>query len=286
MPLPKYLAARSATTLIALISLALCLAFAGMASPGLATAKKTKLRGAEPTQLRWNVSGSLPPKTTPQRHLIVIPGGGFTFLDKNFWPTIAPKAAAAGFTPHLLEYRLYDLEGAVADARAMARSLANRYGRDNVYAYGSSAGGTLAILLAANAQVAGSVVSSGLYDLRYWPWATVNRGPEYLASIGADREVRRRVSPMRHRLRCPALLLHGSWDPIVPVTQAEDFEALRPRARLRTYPAGHGLYKARPASVSFAINWLARTAAKQSKVAEAVKRGARTARAARRILCA
>lgn len=289
MPLPKYPAGRPATILFALIAVTVC-AVACLATSSQAASKDpADLRDATPTQLRWVASGSLPAKPAQparSRHLIVIPGGGFTFHDKGFWAAIAPKALAAGFIPHLLEYRLYDLEGAVADARAMARSLAARYGRDRIYAYGSSAGGTLATLLAANGNVAAAVVSSGLYDLRYWPWATEYRGPEYLASIGADRETRRKVSPMRHRLRCPALLLHGSWDPIVSVTQAEDFAASRPRARLRIFPGGHGLYRARPASVNAGMSWLARTATKQAKVAEEVKRGARTANAARRILCA
>lgn len=246
-----------------------------------------------PSALRWQVSGPVGSTgdivaggPTSRRHLIVIPGGGFTFHDRGFWPAIAPKAIAAGFEPHFLAYRLYDLEGAIADARAMARALSARYGRAKVFAYGSSAGGTLATLLAARGEVSAAVSSSGLYDLRHWPWATEYRGDEYLHSIGASWEVRQRVSPVRHRLRCPALLLHGSWDPVVPVTQALDFEATRPRARLRLYPGGHGLYRARPASVYAAIRWLARTARRQGVLDQRLQRGARTAGAARRILCA
>lgn len=295
MPLPKHMTGLPVPAFLvlaamAVFAVALGMVMAGATAPAEAATKAAApVSGATPTQLRWPVSGSLPPKgepAPPKKHLIVIPGGGFTFHDQGFWPSIAPKAAAAGFVPHLLDYRLFDLEGAVADAREMAHSLAARYGRDRIYAYGSSAGGTLATLLAAGGDVAGTVVSSGLYDLRYWPWATLYRGPEYLASIGADWDARRQISPMRYRLRCPALLLHGSWDPIVAVTQAEDYAASRPRARLRIFPGGHGLYRTRPNSVTAGMRWLSRTATKQAKVAERLSRGARTANAARRILCA
>ena len=48
----------------------------------------------------------------------------------------------------------------------------------------------LATLLASEGLVAAGVASSGLYDFRYWPWATLDRGPNYLVSIGADWDVR------------------------------------------------------------------------------------------------
>lgn len=288
-PVPAFLAF-AALAALAVVLAAFVLPAPGAAAPGAAVARPAvSVADARPAQLRWPVSGSLPPRSEPalpKKHLIVIPGGGFTFHDQGFWPAIAAKAGAAGFVPHFLDYRLFDLEGAVADAREMARRLAARYGRDNVYAYGSSAGGTLATLLAASADVAGAVASSGLYDLRHWPWATLYRGPDYLNSIGATWEARRRVSPMRHRLRCPALLLHGSWDPIVAVTQALDYAAWHPKARLRIFPGGHGLYRTRPASVTAGMRWLTRTATKQAKAVQRRARGARTANAARRILCA
>lgn len=221
----------------------------------------------------------------PARHLILIPGGGFTHLDRNFWAKVAPLAQAAGFVPHKLEYRLNDLAGAVADAKSFGEELRRRYGRANVFAYGSSAGGTLATLLAADGLVAAAAASSGLYDFRYWPWAILDRGPDYFSSIKADWQARRIYSPMRYRLRCPVFALHGSWDPVVSILQAEDFVATHPRAKLRVYEAGHGLYRARPASITAALRWLRRTAAKQAQIERRLARGARTAEAARRIRC-
>lgn len=256
-------------------------------------AKVAKTAGtAKAEAIRWSSSppiASTPvaPPPRPARHLIMIPGGGFTFRDASFWPTVAPIAQRAGFVPHLLNYRLFDLSGAVDDARALADELSQRYGRSNVFVYGSSAGGTLATLLASEARVAAAAVSSGLYDLRDFPYAVIERrGPEYLTRIGASWEVRRTLSPIRHRLRCPLLSLHGSWDPIVSVFQAEDYVATHPRATLRLYPAGHGLYRARPNSVKGAFRWLNRVGNKQARLArQPFPRGARAAEAARRIRC-
>lgn len=226
------------------------------------------------------------PGVRPARHLILIPGGGFTFHDSTFWPVVAPAAAAAGFVPHLLKYRLYDLGGAVADARAFAQDLSRRYGRENVFAYGSSAGGTLAALLASEGLVSSAVSSSGLYDFRYWPWAELDRGPDYLYSIGADWESRRNHSPISHQLRCPLLSVHGNWDPVVSIFQAEDYVATHPRASLRIYVGGHGLYRTRPSSVTGSMRWLNRMANKQAQISRRpMPRNAWAAQAARRIRC-
>lgn len=254
--------------------------------------KQAAKKSARIKRMRWRsaapvASAPISPPPRPTRHLILMPGGGFTFHDASFWPVVAPAAVAAGFVPHLLKYELFDIAGAVADARAFAEELGQRYGRGNVFAYGSSAGGTLAALLSAEGLVAAGAASSGLYDFRFWPWATLYRGPEYLARIGADWDARREYSPIRYRLRCPLLSLHGSWDPIVSVFQAEDYVATHPRAKLRLYPAGHGLYRTRPNSVTGAFRWLNRMANKQARISRhPPPENARAADAARRIRCA
>lgn len=277
------------TRLLGASALALTLMLMLSFAPGEATASATGGGGKAVVNKafkRSSVPRATIPTPRPTRHLILIPGGGFTFRDAGFYAAVAPMAIAAGFVPHQLEYRLFDVGGAIADARRFAVELRRRYGRANVFAYGSSAGGTLAALLASEGLVSAAVASSGLYDFRDWPWATYDRGPNYLASIGAaDREARRIYSPMRHRLRCPLLALHGSWDPVVSVFQAQDYAATHPRARLRLYEAGHGLYRSRPGSVSGALRWLKRTANKQAKIARKQLRGARAAQVARRIRC-
>lgn len=226
------------------------------------------------------------PPEWPARHLILLPGGGFTGHDPNFWPIMAPAAEAEGFVPHMLYYRTFDIRGAVEDARWFAGALIRQYGRANVFAFGSSAGGTLAALLASDGMVAAAVSSSGIYDLRSWPWAIENMGPEYLAEIGADWETRREYSPIRRRLRCPLMSMHGSLDPVVSVFQAEDYVARNERARLLLYSAGHGLYRSRPASIITGLRWLHRIGNKQVRIARAgLPRGSRAAEAARRIRC-
>ena len=279
------------TLAVAIAGAAILVAGGGVVASGsVSIANSVKVTGAKSKKLRHSggpiarTPATVAPR--PERHLILIPGGGFTFRDAGLWPAVAPVAEAAGFVPHLLKYRLFDIAGAVADARAFAQDLGARYGRANVFAFGSSAGGTLAALLASHGLVAGAAASSALYDFRFWPWALLDRGPEYLSSIGADWETRRAYSPMRHRLRCPLLAMHGNWDPIVSVFQAEDYVATHPRARLRVFSAGHGLYRTRPQSVTGAMRWLNRLGNKQARLSHRpLPRNARAAQAVRRIRC-
>ncbi|HZJ29144.1 MAG TPA: prolyl oligopeptidase family serine peptidase [Solirubrobacterales bacterium] len=200
-----------------------------------------------------------------ERHLIVIPGGGFTRYDPFFEMRVMPAARAAGFTPHFLRYQLNDFIGAYEDARTMARDLAARYGAENIFAFGSSAGGTLATLLAGEARVAAGVSSSGLYDFENWPWVEIFWGTKFFEDIRLAPLARHDYSPINRPLLCPVMAMHGVGDPIVSVFQVEDFEFAHTRATARLYPGGHGLYRRRPESVRTGLRWLHKVARIQGR---------------------
>jgi acetyl esterase/lipase len=86
------------------------------------------------------------PAVRPQ--LLLFHGGVFLFPDRNFQARTRGIAMRAGFVPHYVDYPLGDLPGAVAAAEEAARDLDAEYGTASVYAYGSSAGGDLAAILA------------------------------------------------------------------------------------------------------------------------------------------
>lgn len=192
----------------------------------------------------------------PKRHLILIGGGGFTRNDPAFEKQIVPEAIAHGFVPHYVRYRLNDVPGAIQDVRATARYLSSRYGPENVFAYGSSAGATLATTLAGEGRVSAAVASSALYDFERWPWVNLYWGQQYFDDVNIDRHAKQKFSPMHRPLRCPVFSMHGTADPVVSFFQAEDFVATHSRASLKLFFGGHGLYRSRPRSVDMGMRWL------------------------------
>jgi dipeptidyl aminopeptidase/acylaminoacyl peptidase len=194
--------------------------------------------------------------------LLLIHGGSFLHADPSFEPATREAAIAAGFVPHYLEYPLGDLVGAVRAARAGARSLGKLHpGR--VYAYGTSAGGTLAALLAGDGLVRAAVAKAPPSDLPNWQWPLVAFGPDYFARIGADPAAMRRLSPLRRPARRPLLLLHGRADRVVPLAMSEAFAAKFERVNLWAVPGGHRTERTRPELLDRALAWLGRLARAQ-----------------------
>lgn len=189
--------------------------------------------------------------------LLLIHGGGFLFDDPGFEAATRAAAEQAGFLPHYLRYPLGDLPGAVRAARAEARRIDNRH-PGPLYAYGSSAGGTLAALLAGDASVRAAVAKAPVSDLLSWSWPLTAYGVDYFERIGATPETRRRLSPQRREARRPLLLVHGRRDAVVPVTMSEAFAARFPRVHLWAPAGGHHLERARPWILQRGLAWLAR----------------------------
>lgn len=227
------------------ISLALLLALA----PPVASAAPGP--GVDPAQ---------PIGSQPQ--LLLIHGGSFLFEDPKFEAETKPAAIAAGFVPHYLNYPLDDLPGAVRAARVAAGELKARYG-PSVYAYGSSAGGTLAALLAGNGLVAAAVAKAPPSDLVGWNWPLDAYGPDYYERIAAGPLARFRLSPLRRPASRPLLLVHGRNDRVVPIAQSQAFAAKFRRVHLWAVPGGHQTEQARPWVLEGAFGWLAAVEALQ-----------------------
>jgi pimeloyl-ACP methyl ester carboxylesterase len=187
--------------------------------------------------------------------LLLIHGGSFLFEDPTFEALTSGPAIAAGFGPHYLTYPLDDLPGAVLAARAAARELRERYGPE-VYAYGSSAGGTLAALLAGDGLVAAAAAKAPPTDLVGWEWPLAAYGPDYYERIGADTAARYRLSPLRRAARRPLLVVQGRLDRVVPLSMSEAYAAKFARVRLWAVPGGHHTERARPWVLERTLEWL------------------------------
>jgi pimeloyl-ACP methyl ester carboxylesterase len=192
--------------------------------------------------------------------LILIHGGSFLYEDPSFEPLTRARAAQAGFVPHYLRYPLGDMPDAYRAARAEVIRLRARYG-DDVYAYGSSAGGTLAALLAGDGLVSAAVAKAPVSDLLDWRWPLSAYGPDYFERIGlAAPAARRRLSPLRRSARRPLLILQGRADRVVPPAMSRAYSVRFKRVYLWEVPGGHHTERTRPELLSRAFDWLARVA--------------------------
>jgi acetyl esterase/lipase len=212
-----------------------------------------------------SAGGAVGPAQRPQ--LLLFHGGSFLYDDPYFEPLTRPRALAAGFVPHYVTYPLGDLPAAVDRARAEARRLRRQFGVDDVYAYGSSAGGTLAALLSGDHLVSAAVAKAPVSDLTTWDWPTAKYGPEYWEGLGVDLADRERLSPIRRPQLAPLLVIQGRADNIVPPAMNETFAAAYPRVSLWLVAGGHTTERVRPFLVTRAMHWLARIAAQKSRAA-------------------
>ena len=230
----------------------------GRRAPAAVIAVAFLLLGATPA------AGATPPgvggreSAVPQ--LLLIHGGSFLYEDPTFEPLTRATARAAGFVPHYLSYPLGDMSGALEAARAEAIHLRAMYGRA-VYAYGTSAGGTLAALLAGEGLVSAAAAKAPPTDLLAWRWPLGVYGADYYQQIGLTPETRRRLSPLRRPARSPLLLLHGRRDKVVSVVQSAAYAAKFAQVHLWVVGGGHHTERSRPELLTRALEWLARTAA-------------------------
>ncbi len=196
----------------------------------------------------------------PKPQLLLFHGGSFLFDDPYFEPLTRGRALAAGFVPHYIEYPLGDLGAAVLAARAAARTLREKVGRDRVFAYGASAGGTLAAILDGEGDVDAAVAKAPVSDLAGWEWPLGRYGANYYETIMAPPSARLRLSPTRRPERRPLLVIQGSQDNVVPPSMNEAFAAKFPRVHLWVVPGGHTTERVRPWLVTRAMQWLAQIA--------------------------
>jgi pimeloyl-ACP methyl ester carboxylesterase len=195
------------------------------------------------------------------RQLILIHGGSFLFTDTTFHALMDAKVRAAGFVPHYLEYPNHDLPGAVQAAGIEALRLRETYGADHVYAYGASAGGTLATILAGAGLVNAAVAKAPVTDIPDWQWAKQRYGADYEQQIGLSGSEAHELSPMYRPTSSPLLIYQGVDDGIVPPSMDRAYARRNPRqVHYWPVPGGHWTDRSRTYLITQALGWLDRTA--------------------------
>ncbi|MFT3864096.1 MAG: prolyl oligopeptidase family serine peptidase [Solirubrobacterales bacterium] len=253
--------ARHPAALLALLLATLCVA---LLAPGAALAAGEG-EASESSGAGEGAGGLVGSTERPQ--LLLVHGGSFLYEDPYFEPLTRGRAVAAGFVPHYVNYPLGDLPAAVDKVRAEARRLRKKFGVDRVYAYGSSAGGTLVALLSGDGLVSAAVAKAPVSDLVTWDWATEKYGSEYWDGLGVDLAGRRRLSPYLRPQREPLLVIQGRADGVVPPAMNEAFAARFKRVRLWMVAGGHTTDRVRPFLVTRAMHWLAHIAARKMAAA-------------------
>lgn len=182
--------------------------------------------------------------------LLLMHAGGFLLGDPLLERDAVREARSRGFETANLDYVLGNLPAAVRQVSRIARGF-SAAGR-RVFAYGESAGGTLAALLAERGLVERAVAVSPVPDLRGWPDLP-------LAFVGLKRAQAARYSPALHPAVAPLLMLVARLD--APVVIAEDRAWARqdPLVVARMVAGGHGFIGTAdyPAKLKIAMDYLA-----------------------------
>jgi acetyl esterase/lipase len=202
-----------------------------------------------------------PASDVPRAALVYLHGGAFLVGGTDDWlREHCEPFARAGFLTTAVDYPIRELgpsPSRFSYRRALRRVLrAVRRLRATdlpVFAYGESAGGNLAEMLAVRGHVAGAVAVAAPADLL--TWAADNR--VYWRFLGMSRAERRRSSPLYRigpRPR-PLLLLHSPSDDVVPLGQSRRLARALPNAKLIHLSGGH---LEDPGAVRVALRWLRR----------------------------
>jgi uncharacterized protein len=165
---------------------------------------------------------------------------------------VAQELTARGFDTMIFDYRGYgrsegrlrDEWGLYADAEAVYNHLVGERGvkADKLALYGQSLGTTAAIDLASRLPCAALIVESGLSSASdmgavSFPWL-----PRQLHFLSKNRfESARKIADVK----CPALITHGTNDPVIPVDQGRKlYESARDPKRLVIVEGGdHFLFE-------------------------------------------
>jgi acetyl esterase/lipase len=241
-----------------LLALAALLALALLPASALAAAKP-------------KASDYPPPELDPARqagpkpHLMLLHGGSFLYDDPEFEATTREAAIKAGFIPHYTTYPLGDMPAAVLAVRAEAKRLRQKFGPEMVYAYGSSAGGTLATLLAGDGLVGAAAAKAPVSNLVSWEWPVAHYGPLYWERAQLSLPARYRLSPLRRPAKEPILLVHGIDDEVVPLSQSEVYADKFQRVYLWEVLGGHHAERSQPEVLQRTLIWLAEIAEAQAQ---------------------
>lgn len=151
--------------------------------------------------------------------VLLLHGGAWTHGTAQDEATGANGLGAMGFRTVLVDYPLNNPVAALSATREAARDV--RLKGRKVYAYGHSAGATIAAALAARGDVDGAVIWEAPTNLLTWR----STGIVDWHSLNMSRAMRRQISPTyRVTKNCsPQLLLYGDKDTIVKLDQMRDY---------------------------------------------------------------
>lgn len=170
----------------------------------------------------------------PPPLLLLIPGGGFVLRAETMPIAASGIGREMGFAVRTVRYRLNDPLTAWRQVRDLARRA--RANRRDVYAYGESAGGTLAALLAGRGLAVAAATNAPPSDLTRW---RLPGYPHYWQRMenGGPRK-RRALSPALRPTRGPVLVQHSETDTVVPASMSAAWARRDPRVTVSGY-AGH-----------------------------------------------
>ncbi len=217
----------------------------------------------------------------PYPAVVLIHGGGWTFGNRFMKVWYAKQLARQGYVAMSINYRMlpvHTIVDCVHDSKAAVRYLrlnAEKYGidPDRIGVMGDSAGGHLALMLAAtqpedglegstnpgaSSAVQAAVSIYGVADFSLFEKPGKRKPAKVWRKMAGEEQLEGRdafeaLSPIRyvHPGMCPVLLLHGTKDPLVAYTQSEQFYksacANGVPARLVSFPGwGHAFDYFRP----------------------------------------
>lgn len=155
--------------------------------------------------------------------------GGYYLYDASMMATVDAAFEEQGFKAVAVDYTIGDIHAGWKDVKAAAKSFPRR----RVYAYGESAGGGFAALLAAKGLVDGAVAHSPLVDLR--PWGRIY-GDRFRCTT---RSCWNRYSPSRMSAKAPTLEFVPTDDTVVSPFAALRWARKQPLVRADRWPGWH-----------------------------------------------
>lgn len=172
-------------------------------------------------------------------HVVVIHGGSFVIGDPGMTADTCEAFGARGWRVTNLDYPLGDLSGAEAAVREAARRA--RRTSEVTLAYGESAGGGLASLMAARGWVDGAFAWAPVSDLARWQGESQPGFVNWSPFRDSSRATLRRVSAVNWagRASAPLMVTHGRADDLVPLAQSRRLKARWPAMKLREVAGGH-----------------------------------------------
>jgi len=180
-----------------------------------------------------------PDSGRPKGVMVAIHGGGWTSTGSAAMVAEAPEAARYardGWLVYSIDYRPGPY--ALPDTLAAYDRIRRSHRRATICASGDSAGGHLALMLAAKRRgLACAISHAGPTDLLHFPAGVVHDRirddlAPYVSLHSWSPDVRAR------RIRQPLLLAYAPGDSVVPYSQGVEMRAAAPHARLITLPPG------------------------------------------------